>query len=111
MGPHAEVFAKALDDTGIGDECQKSRKRNFRFGIAAAASLVLVIVSLVVPCSSQDENRSIQVSETRVTPAPLITSGPCDSASSCVDLYEKLARVDIAWPDNTETFAVLSPPH
>ena len=92
-------------------ECQKSRKRNFRFGIAAAASLVLVIVSVVVQFSSQDENQPIQVSDMRITPVPHITSGPCDSASSCVDLHEKLARVDIAWPDNTETFDVLSPPH
>lgn len=88
-------------------EHQKSRRRYIRFGIAAAASLVLVIVSLVTQFSTQDENQPIQVPDMPIASAPLITTGPCDLAGSCVDLHEKLARVDIGWPDNTETFGVL----
>lgn len=106
---HILAPGSLLGDVFHRYERRKSRQRSIRFGIAAAASIILVLVIQMTQLSTENSSQPDQVSDTQIMPTPSFSSGPCDRAGSCVDLREKLARVDIGWPSDDENFGMLIP--
>ncbi len=88
---------------------KQSRQGYIRFGFMAAASSALVFIFMALQHSPQDAMQPVQVTEVSATPVSPVTSGPCGLAGSCVDLHQKLARVEIGRPGNARPFGVLNP--